>query len=193
MALSFQQTDISIGEADVGSCSVSNVGFWRISAGAAAGSLSHSAQIASAGASTAKNLSYATSGGVPGTATWVGACTIRLNITTANSNVTWVGARICERCAANNSTAATVTSALGISLGTTGVKTASVEITSAYTLSNCGTATAQANMVLSCSNAATMAATFNYINNQIITFPESASAAPAPSAIFTLAQMNVGQ
>ena len=162
-----------------------------MSVGATLGIVSFSSDVGTAG--IAKPMTFFTTPfntSDPGTATWMGACTMRFNVTTANTNVTWSG--ICwSEWDGVLLQPVTQTSTLAISLGTTGIKTASVEATAAYVV---GATTASVSLILTLigSNAATMVATFNWKSDQTVTLPFTSSAAPAPSSIFTLAQMNVG-
>lgn len=161
----------------------------RIQSGAAAGTISLSSTTLSGG-SLRTVARFSAIDGDPGTATWLGATTCRFNITTANTNITWASIYWCAREDADNGVivTATTTSGLAIGLGTTGVKTASVELTIALAIS----LSAAPVLEFQVSNAAAMASVFNWISNQIITMPFTASAAPAASAVFTLAQMKVG-
>lgn len=183
---SWQQTDTSAIPAG------GTVQNWAMSVGGVAGTVSLSALVASGGASnTILNFGQSTYGSNNISATVIGAATVRLNITTANTNITWGGIQWNERCAGQALVTLTQTAGLAIGLGTTGVKTASVEVTSAYTL-GCTTASATLAFFLKMSNAAAMNATFNYKSDQVNTLPFTASAAPAASITYTLAQLGVG-
>lgn len=179
MPISYQQTDTTSG------------GIYNISIGAAAGTVSHSATATSAGTGLTLYCEFETTHGQVGTATWSGACTVRWNITTANSNVTWSQIEWRATCIGGADQIVTTTSGLAIGLGTTGVKTASVETTSNYTII-CDTSSSATKIMLRGTSIATMTGTFNFLTNQIITFPRSDAAAPVVTAQGILAQTNAG-
>lgn len=188
MAQSYQQIDTSA-SADTKACApVGAYQKYNMSAGAAAGTVSRSLAV---GTSTLKVLvSFNTDPGDPGTLTYAGVCIMRFNVTTANTNITWSELRWCNECALSG-VAATYTSGLAISLGTTGIKTASVEATAA-TGFQCLTLSAVCQLLLAGSNVSTMNAVFNWVNDQIVTLPFGGAPPPATSVTYTLAQTKAG-
>lgn len=189
MPTDYQQTDES-SSAGTGQCSfAATQKHFNISAGAAAGTVSQSYGVLSGGG-TRSAIAFNTFPGDPGTATYSGTCTMRLNITTANTNVTWDRMDWCNDCALSG-TAITVTSGLAISLGTTGVKTASISVVLATNFP-CVTSSSMSQLMIQVSNAAMVNATFNWINDQIVTLPFTGAAPPATSVTYTLAQTKAG-
>lgn len=147
-----------------------------MSAGAAPGTNSRSSVCLSAGNGIQNLAFFITDAGNANTATWGGSCVMRFNITTANSNITWSSLEWCEKSALSSSSV-TQTSGLAIGLGTTGVKTASVDVV-AYTIKSLGVS-AQVHLAIVGTNVATMTATFNWLPDQDVTLPFTASAGPA--------------
>lgn len=158
--------------------------------GGTAGTTSRSTTVLTALAAVSF-VTFLTPDGDPGTATWIGPCVVRFNITTSNANVTWAYIDWCEECSLSKGIV-TATSGLGIGLGTTGIKTASVEATGAYT-NVCNSASASVMLQLGGSTGAAMPAIFVWQASELITLPFTDSAAPAPTTIFTIAQMGAGQ
>lgn len=189
----YQQTDtVGVNTLNCGTVSASSSGNFLISAGATAGTTSRSVGIQSAGSvQHSRFAGFITTPGGPGTSTWAGACTMRFNVTTANSNITWGSMGFCELCGTVNLRTVTTTATLAIGFGTTGVKTASVESTSSFVLS-CNASTAAAQFTLIGSNAAAMTAVFNWVSDQIVTLPFTSSAAPATTPIASLTLLNSG-
>lgn len=166
------------------------------SVGAIAGFVSISSSVASVGAGVQREIAWRMM--APGTATWEGVATVLLDITTANTNVTWsrvIWCAVCNDGISDTGSAITSTSGLGISLGTTGVKTASVGIAATtIDLGGCGTATAASFTILEMSNAATMAAVFNWIPRQYLIFPSDAgTSTPAAADVYNLATTRAGK
>ncbi len=189
MAQSYQQMDASA-SADSSACSgTSSHQMYNMSAGGAAGTISHSFAVSTLGAFSI--VSFNTTPGDPGTLTYAGACIMRFNVTTANTNVTWSKLWWCNECALSG-TLATVTTGLAISFGTTGVKTASVEAVAATGFA-CLTLSAVCQLMIAGTNAAMANATFNWLNDQIVTLPFAGGAPPpATSVTYTLAQTKAG-
>lgn len=155
----------------------------------AAGSLSRSVNALSASFNNQIFGSFITVAGDPGTADWTGACTMRWNITTANTNFTWSElVWTAYSASAPHRLCVTRTSGLAIGLGTTGVKTASVEATGFVALT-----TDVVKLIMAGSNAALMAAAFVCVYDQTVDVPFSASAAPATTAIPSLTLLNNGR
>lgn len=158
----------------------------------ATGSISVTA--GSAGAGLLVLAGFETPYGTPGTATWSGAITVRWNIVLANANVTW--SRLDWRGdsaggeAEGDDSFYTSTSGLAIGLGTTGVKTASVEGTTAF-VHTANTASSNLRLVLFGTSMATMAGIFAYRSDDTVTAPFSESAAEA-AVVFNLATTRAG-
>lgn len=189
MTVSYQQTDGSA-SVDTGACS--NGGIQQryiISAGAAAGTISHSYSVRTAGALTSF-VSFNTSPGEPGTATYEGSCKVLFNITTANTNVTYSELYWCNECALSGGFV-TTTSALGISLGTTGIKTASIAAAATFNF-KCLAISATCQFMINGSNGAMANAIFNFLCDQVITTPFTGAAPPPATQPYTLAQSKAG-
>ena len=184
MPVTYQQTSVT-----------GDVTYARImSAGAAAGTVTVSVGVSSAGAGLLVLAGFETSYGVPGTATWSGACTMRWNIVRANSNITFSHlqwrADAAGGAAEGDDSIYTNTVGLAIGLGTTGVKTASIEGTSAFVHTST-TASSNLRFVLFGTSGATMSGNFGYIPDATVTAPFTDSAA-APALVFNLATTKVG-
>jgi hypothetical protein len=91
--------------------------------GGPAGSTITSVSIAASNAgNTTADISYISKSGEPGTTLWQsGNWVVRLDITTANTNLTWNGLGICST---TSNTSVVSATGLAISCGTTGVKSA---------------------------------------------------------------------
>ena len=189
MPTDYQQTDVS-SSAGTGACIIIGTPhYFTISAGAAAGSISQS-HVTTSGGGRLAGIAFNTSPGDPGTATYSGTCTMRLNITTANTNITWGSLYWCNDCALSG-TLVTSTTGLAISLGTTGVKTASIEVVLATNFP-CITLSSMSQLMIQVSNSAMVNATFNWINDQIVTLPFGGAAPPAAQQPYVLAQTKAG-
>lgn len=130
-----------------------------------------------------------------GTPSVIGACTVRLQITTSNANLTWSSLAWRVNCGAGGDVEITATSTLGISFGTTGVKTASVEATATFaTPGSCGTATAETRFYIFGTSGASMVGVFIFTPTTTVTLPHtSGSSAPAASDVFNLASTKAGK
>ena len=119
--------------------------------------------------------------------TWdAGNWTIRLNVTTANMNLTWETAYICrvDSACANQATIGSAT-ALAISLGTTGVKSTTIS-----GAAQTPTAGDDVVIVLGFANSAMTAQTFQATPDQLISSPFTAAATPK-SLVFDHAPLRV--
>lgn len=150
-----------------------------------------SVTVGSAGVGLHIFVLFQTSAGDPGTPSAVGACTVRINITTANANATWSYLNWNTNCGAGDD-AVTDTAGLAIGLGTTGVKTASVEESDASMSLSCGTASASIRLYMQGTSIATMTGRFNFLADSTITLPVSSGAAPA-AEVYNLASTKAGK
>lgn len=137
--------------------------------GATAGSASDSVNVSSSAVSEL-DLGFEitpASGTTWGSGTW----TVRLNVTTANMNVTWVAVYICQ-VDSGDTNKATIgsTTGLSISLGTTGVKSTTVSGSAVTPAAN-----DKVQIVLLFSNGAMSTSTWSQTPNQNIDSPFTAS------------------
>lgn len=187
MAQDYQQT----------SAQVAGINSVLLVPGGVAGTRSASFTAASAGAGLQTFALMATAVADPGTPSFAaGALIMRWNITTANSNLTWSYLEWNDSCQGTGEDTVTVTSGLAISLGTTGVKTASCTTTANYNVGHgvCGTDSAREVIRLYGTSVATMVGIFVFVPNQLVTFPfTSGSGAAAPASVFNLASTRAGK
>jgi hypothetical protein len=172
MGLSFQMTNIlSASQPNTPWCAAPTYtsgfsSYLTCTNGGSAGSQSLGASAAAGADVTAGNFMIDQAG----TFFWnAGQWTVRLNVTTANTNITWEAIYVCRVDSSFNtiSTLGSVTG-LGISCGTTGVKTANVTTVADYSRAS----TDNCLVIVGIHNSSNMSfATLNHLGNQLIDSP----------------------
>jgi hypothetical protein len=176
VALDFQQTDsnatCTASDAYCSGLSVYNTANRQASDGGTAGSTPVSISIGS----SSTGVAYRVGCVVAATVSWdAGTWTVRFNVSTANMNITWDAVYLCRvnSACANQESLGSATG-LGISCGTTGVK--STTVSGSGTTPGAGD---EVYVVCSFANGAMSLQSFSVTPDQLISSPFSVAATPA--------------